>query len=63
MPNAAATIELEGPASATLVPPPGRNTGVVVAFGLLVVMVVALVGILIARPELVNVVQAFVGDL
>lgn len=62
MPNAAATIELEGPSSTTLMPPPARNTGVIVAFGLLVVAVVSLVGILVARPDLVNVVQAFVGD-
>jgi len=62
MPSAAATIELEGPSSTTLTPPPARNTGMVVAFGLLMVAIVGVVGVFVARPELGHVVQAFVGD-
>lgn len=55
-------IELEGPASVTLTPPPARRAGPTVLAAVLLLALLGVVGVLLARPELVTVVQAFVGD-
>lgn len=55
-------IELEGPSGPTLTPPPERRFGPAVLVTVTLVALVAVGSALIVRPELVSVVQAFVGE-
>ncbi len=57
------TIQLEGPSDPTLTPPPQRRTGAIVAVGIFAIAIIGVAGVLVTRPELVNVVRAFAGGI